>query len=149
MWRVCQHIDQERGCWTCPSFCLDEIGWWCANTQNWQTLNSVNTRSESIFRDHDVVREFSGLHDNFVIVPVDKASTNYTFDIKKRYVDILIKECGLHSHAGNYTYNLTDFLDQYCWTTIIRCHFIWNTDIYGWAWSALHLLDSEDAQKSL
>ena len=35
---------------------------------------SVNTRSESIFRGPDVVHELSRLHENFVIVPADKAS---------------------------------------------------------------------------
>ena len=71
--------------------------------------HSVNTRSESIFRDPDVVRELSRLHDNFVIVPADKASNNYTFVCKRHYVDILIEELGLHSLPGNPTYNLTDF----------------------------------------
>ena len=56
--------------------------------------HSVNTRSESIFRDPDIVNELSRLHENFVIhvVPVDKASNYYTFVCKKHYVDILIKE---------------------------------------------------------
>ena len=71
--------------------------------------HSVNTRSESIFRDPDVVRELSRLHENFVIVPADKASNNYTFVCKRHYVDILIEELGLHSLPGNPTYNLTDF----------------------------------------
>ena len=39
----------------------------------------VNTRQESIFSDPDVVRELSRLYKNFVIVPADKASNNYTF----------------------------------------------------------------------
>ena len=71
--------------------------------------HSVNTRYESIFRDPDVVHELSRLHENFVIVPADKASNNYTFVCKKHYVDILIEELGLHSLPGNPTYNLTDF----------------------------------------
>ena len=50
--------------------------------------HSVNTRPESIFRDPDVVRELSRLHENFVIVPADKASNNYTFVCKRHYVDI-------------------------------------------------------------
>ena len=62
--------------------------------------HSVNTRSESIFRDPDVVRELSRLHENFVIVPADKASNNYTFVCKRHYVDILIEELGLHSLPG-------------------------------------------------
>ena len=71
--------------------------------------HSVNTRSESIFRDPHVVRELSRLHENFVKVPADKASNYYTFVCKRIYVDILIEELGLHSLPGNPTYNLTDF----------------------------------------
>ena len=58
--------------------------------------HSVNTRSESIFRDPGVVHELSRLHENFIIVPADKASNNYTFVCKKHCVDILIEELGLH-----------------------------------------------------
>ena len=68
----------------------------------------VNTRHESIFSDPDVVRELSRLHENFVIVPVDKASNNYTFVCKRHYVSILSEELGLNSLPGNPTYNLTD-----------------------------------------
>ena len=49
------------------------------------------------------------LHENFVTVPADKASNNYTFICKKYYVSILIEELGLNSLPGNPTYNLTDF----------------------------------------
>ena len=42
-----------------------------------QLKHSVNTRHESIFNDTDVVTELSRLHENFVIVPADKASNNY------------------------------------------------------------------------
>ena len=51
----------------------------------------------------------SRLHDDFVIVPVDKASNNYTFVCMRHNVDILIQELGLHSLHGNPTYNLTVF----------------------------------------
>ena len=70
---------------------------------------SVNTRHESIFCDPEVVRELSRLHENFVIVPADKASNNYTFVCKKYYVSILIEELVFNSLPGNPTYNLTDF----------------------------------------
>ena len=70
---------------------------------------SVSTRHESIFCDPEVVRELSRLHENFVIVPADKASNNYTFVCRKYYVSILIEELGLNSLPGNSTYNLTDF----------------------------------------
>ena len=71
--------------------------------------HSINTRHESIFSDPDVVTELSRLHENFGIVPADKASNNYTFVCKRYYVDILIEELGLHLLPGNPTYNLTDF----------------------------------------
>ena len=70
--------------------------------------HSVNTRHESIFSDPDVVRELSRLHENFVIVPADKASNNYTFVCKRHYVSILSDELGFNSLPGNPTYNLTD-----------------------------------------
>ena len=50
--------------------------------------HSINTRHESIFSDPDVVTELSRLHENFVIVPADRASNNYTFVCKRYYVDI-------------------------------------------------------------
>ena len=71
--------------------------------------HSVNPKSESIFRDPDVVREVSRLHENFVKVPADKASNKYNFVCKRHYVDILIQDFGLYSLPGNPTYNLTDF----------------------------------------
>ena len=70
---------------------------------------SVNTRHESIFCDPEVVRELSRLHENFAVVPADKAPNNYTFVCKKYYVSILIEELGLNSLPGNPTYNFTDF----------------------------------------
>ena len=70
--------------------------------------HSINTRHESIFSDPDVVRELSRLHENFVIVPADKASNNYTFVCKRHYVSILTDELGLNSFLRSSTYNLTD-----------------------------------------
>ena len=63
--------------------------------------HSVNTRSESIYRDPDVVHELSSLHEYFIIV----ASNNYTFVCKEHYVASLTEE--LHSLPGNPTYSLT------------------------------------------
>ena len=67
----------------------------------------MNTRHESIFSDPEVVRELSRPYENFVIVPADKASNNYTFVCKSYYVGILIAEL-VNSLPGNPTYNLTD-----------------------------------------
>ena len=66
--------------------------------------HSVNTRHESIFSDPDVVRELSRLHENFVIVPADKASNNSTFVCKRHYVSILSEELGPNSLPGNPPY---------------------------------------------
>ena len=112
--------------------------------------HSVNTRQESIFSDPDVVREHSRLHENFVIVPADKASNNYTFVCKRHYVRILSEELGLHSLPGNPTYNLTDFFYiRSAGQPQIGPHFIWNRDEWRWARFAIHILDSKDAQKSI
>ena len=92
--------------------------------------HSVNTRHESIFSDPDVVRELSRLHENFVIVPADKASNNYTFVCKRHYVRILSEELGLNSLPGKpYIQSHGFFLHQKCWTTTKSVpHFIWNRD---------------------
>ena len=82
--------------------------------------HSVNTRSESIFRDPVVVHELSRLHENFVIVPADKASNNYTFVCKKHYVDILIEELWLHLTSWESCIQWRIFLHQKCWTTTNR-----------------------------
>ena len=89
--------------------------------------HSVNTRSESIFRDIDVVRELSRLHENFVIVPADKASNNYTFVCKRHYVDILIEN--LHSIHFLKPYIQSDsfFCIRGVGQQEIDPHLLWNT----------------------
>ena len=72
--------------------------------------HSVNTRDDSIFGDPDVVRELFRLYENFVIVPVDKASINYTFVCKRHYVSILAEEFGLNSLPGNPKYRWGEFV---------------------------------------
>ena len=81
----------------------------CLIAESVDLKHSVNTRHESILSDPDVVNELSRLHENFVIVPADKASNSYNFVCKSYYVDILIEELVLHLLPGNPTYNLTDF----------------------------------------
>ena len=62
--------------------------------------HSVNTRYESIFSDPDVVRELSRLHGNFVIVPADKASNNYT------YCAPLLADIFLYSYKADFIQSL-------------------------------------------
>ena len=83
MWSVRQAVGGERGVE------LDTLSEWIKS--NGDVLkrrirllkHSVNTRHESIFSDPDVVTELSRLHENFVIVPADKASNSYTVECKK------------------------------------------------------------------
>ena len=79
-----------------------------------------------------------------MIVPVDKASSNYTFVCKKYYVRILIEELALNSLPGNPTYNLTDFtasevLDKHK-SVLTSFRIDPNEDRF-----AIYLLDSKDA----
>ena len=78
-----------------------------------KTMKMLSKRNSSMLIISNVndlfVRELSRLHENFVKVPADKVSNNYTFVCKKYYVSILIEELGLNSLPGNPTYNLADF----------------------------------------
>ena len=81
----------------------------CLNAES-DDLNILSTPDTSPFLVTLMLSQsFPSLHENFVIVPADKASNNYTFVCKRYYVDILIEELGLHLLPGNPTYNLTDF----------------------------------------
>ena len=117
--------------------------------------HSVNTRHECIFSDPDVVRKLSRLHENFVIVPADKASNNYTFVCKRHYISILSEELGLNSLPGKLT-PWEPYIKSHGFFCIrsagqlqIGPHFIWNRDKWRWARFAIHILDSKDAQKSI
>ena len=63
----------------------------------------------------DLVKSIAGvlkrLHENFVIVPADKAHINYTFVFKRCHVRFLVEELELtfNSSHGDHTYNLTGF----------------------------------------
>ena len=81
----------------------------CYETQNLTTETLCQRQTRVHFMYPEVVREFSRLHENFVIVPADKAANNYTFVCKRCCVSILIEELGLNSLLGNPTYNLTYF----------------------------------------
>ena len=50
------------------------------------------TRSTSIFKDPNVAKHLSLLHDKYVIVSADKSPNNIVFVCKSHYIDCLIKE---------------------------------------------------------
>ena len=59
--------------------------------------NCVNSRPKSVFKDQEVVKCLSSLHDKYVIVP-DKASNNIVFVCKSYYYEYLIKEIHTYKH---------------------------------------------------
>ena len=67
----------------------------------------MSTKTKSVFSARDVVSELSSLHDNYVVVPADKASTNTVFICKAHYYNCLTKELGINSAQSNPTYTRT------------------------------------------
>ena len=67
----------------------------------------MSTRSTSIFKDPNVAKHLSLLHDKYVIVSADKAPNNIVFVCKSHYIDCLIKELGIDNSLGNLTYTPT------------------------------------------
>jgi hypothetical protein len=66
-----------------------------------------------------VVNELRRLHDNFVLVPADKASNNIVFVCKKYYYECLLNELGFTSTSGNLTYSQTNLTND----EILQNHF--------------------------
>jgi hypothetical protein len=64
----------------------------------------MRTINPSIFKKPKVVNELRRLHDNFVSVPADKASSNIVFICKNYYYECLLNELGFTSTSGNPTY---------------------------------------------
>ena len=62
----------------------------------------------SVFKKPEVVNELQRLHDNFVLVPADKASNNIVFVCKNYYYECLLNELGYTSTSGNPTYTRTN-----------------------------------------
>jgi hypothetical protein len=62
----------------------------------------------SVFKKPEVVNELRRLHDNFVLVPADKASNNIVFVCKNYYYECLLNELGFTTTSGNTTYTRTN-----------------------------------------
>jgi len=70
----------------------------------------MRTSYPSVFKKAEVVNELHRLHENFVLVPADKASNNIVFVCKSYYYNCLFNELGFTSTSRNPTYtqsNLT------------------------------------------
>jgi len=76
--------------------------------QNFKKLSGyMSTRSTSIFKDPNVAKHLSLLHDKYVIVSAEKAPSNIVFVCKSHYIDCLIKELGIDNSLGDPTYTPT------------------------------------------
>ena len=65
----------------------------------------MSTCNTSIFKDPNVyTKHLSHLHDNYVVVPAEKASSNIVFVYKSHYIDCVIKELCFDNSRGNPTY---------------------------------------------
>ena len=65
---------------------------------------SVNTKTKSAFDDPSVANCLSKLHEQYVIVPADKASNNIVFVCKTYYIQCLLLELGLSEPRKCKTY---------------------------------------------
>jgi hypothetical protein len=61
----------------------------------------------------EVINQMRRLHDNFVLVPADKASNNIVFVCKNYYYECLLHELGLTSTSGNPSYTRTNTIPIY------------------------------------
>ena len=68
---------------------------------------TMSTRCKSVFDNPEFAAELVDLHDNYVIVPADKASNNIVFVCKTYYINCLREELGLNASKGNPIYTCT------------------------------------------
>ena len=64
-------------------------------------------KSNPVQRRPEVVEYLKQLHENFVLVSIDKAGNNIAIVCKKYYVETILKEIG-HIGPENSTYEKTD-----------------------------------------
>jgi hypothetical protein len=69
--------------------------------------SKVRTIYPSVFSTPEVRNELERLHEEFVLVPADKASNNIGFVCKAHYYNCILNELGINSTFGNPTYTPT------------------------------------------
>ena len=93
---------------------LDTLSEWIKNIRKLlksrihHLSGKMRTIYPSVFKNTEVVNELRRLHDNFVLVPADKASNNIVFVCKNYYYECLLNELGFTSTSGNPTYTRTN-----------------------------------------
>jgi hypothetical protein len=69
----------------------------------------MRTIYPSAFHKPEVINELNRLHEEYVLVPADKACNNIVFVCKAHYHQCIINELGINSTIGNRTYTATAF----------------------------------------
>ena len=75
----------------------------------------IRSTKQKIPNDPDVKDNLRRLHDDFVLVPADKAANNVIVVCKKYYIETLIKELGINTSniSPNSTYIPSTYLQNY------------------------------------
>ena len=73
---------------------------------------SMNANATSIFKDPDVAKTLSIIHDQYVVVPADKAQNNIVFVCKKHYIECLLSEIDQDKSSKSQTYTETTLSKQ-------------------------------------
>ena len=117
---LCLHLDNFVQKWarkegTCPS----NFDNWCKLVKNYvlSKIRKIDFAPIKEVLHLDSVKQYiSGLHEKFVICPIDKAGHNFAIVCKKFYIDIIKKELGVYTTAmGNdvyqpVSYNIDDLV---------------------------------------
>ena len=67
----------------------------------------MKTIYPSVFNKPEVKKELDRLHDQYVLVPADKAGNNIVFVCKAHYINCILEELELNSTSDNPTYTHT------------------------------------------
>ena len=73
---------------------------------------SISTKPRSVFKNNNVKECLSKLHNDYVVVPADKAANNVVFICKAYYYDCLIKELGINGVSSSSAYQHTTFTKE-------------------------------------
>ena len=74
---------------------------------NKQRVKAVDRKS--VFEDPDAKQELDCLQNDFIIVPIDKASSNIAFICRRRYAEVIYNELDISSAQNpNSTYGITN-----------------------------------------
>ena len=101
-----------------PIECLSE---WIKSIRNIVIARISNYKSKNIhvnrpripsLSDTDVRESLAELHQDFVLVPTDKASNNVSIICKKYYLTCISKELGITANRDNNTYTLSHLCEE-------------------------------------